>query len=330
MAERKVLNKYFPADFDPSKIPRRKMPKDKQQVIRLMAPFSMRCSTCGEYMYKGKKFNARKETVIGEEYYGIKIFRFYIKCITCSSEITFKTDPKNTDYAVEHGAYRNFEPWRDASDTKDNEDKLDQLEAQEAEENDPMAALESKAVDSKREMDILDALQELKSRNARHERAGKGDVTDKILDRVSSGVEVGDREVERKLTEYELKRKKEEEEDEEEVRKVFGRAFVGGVPDIELEEGGTTTEEDSEPGTPRDGGDAQPQASGSGSAKPAPSAASVKRKLDAVEPTPASLLSAASRSIVDKSFGGGAAPPPKKKGKGNAALAAKLGIKLKK
>lgn len=240
---------------------------------------------------------------------------------------------RNTDYAVEHGAYRNFEPWRDASDTQDNEDKLDQLEAQEAEENDPMASLESKAVDSKREMDILDALQELRSRNARHERAGEGDVTDKILDRVSSGVEVGDREVERKLTEFELRRKKEEEEDEEEVRKVFGRAFVAGVPDIELEEGGTTTEEDSEPGTPRDDGE-QPEASGSGSSappKPAPSAASVKRKLDAVEPTPASLLSAASRSIVDKSFGGGAVPPPKKKKvKGNAALAAKLGIKLKK
>ena len=27
---------------------------------------------------KGKKFNARKETAQGEEYYGIKIFRFYI------------------------------------------------------------------------------------------------------------------------------------------------------------------------------------------------------------------------------------------------------------
>lgn len=27
---------------------------------------------------KGKKFNARKETAKGEEYYGIKIFRFYI------------------------------------------------------------------------------------------------------------------------------------------------------------------------------------------------------------------------------------------------------------
>lgn len=50
--------------------------------------------TCGEYIYKGKKFNGRKETVQGEEYYGIKIFRFYIKCTGCSAEITFKTDPK--------------------------------------------------------------------------------------------------------------------------------------------------------------------------------------------------------------------------------------------
>ncbi|KWU47568.1 DUF572-domain-containing protein, partial [Rhodotorula sp. JG-1b] len=166
MSERKVLNKYFPPDFDPSKIPRRKMPKDKQQVVRLMAPFSMRCNTCGEYIYKGKKFNARKETVQGEEYYGIKIFRFYIKCTQCSAEITFKTDPKNSDYTCEHGAQRNFEPWR-ANDDKKEEDKLARLEE---EENDPMAALENKAVDSKREMDILDALQSIKSRNARLER----------------------------------------------------------------------------------------------------------------------------------------------------------------
>lgn len=31
---------------------------------------------------KGKKFNAKKETALGEEYYGIKIFRFYIVSIT--------------------------------------------------------------------------------------------------------------------------------------------------------------------------------------------------------------------------------------------------------
>ena len=87
-----VLNKYFPPDFDPDLIPRRKGTKNSQQVVRLMAPFSMRCNTCGEYIYKGKKFNARKETVQGEDYYGIKIFRFYIKwCVHLSplySEIT--------------------------------------------------------------------------------------------------------------------------------------------------------------------------------------------------------------------------------------------------
>lgn len=106
MSERKVLNKYFPPDFDPAKIPRRKQPKDAQQVVRLMAPFSMRCNTCGEYTYKGKKFNARKETVQGEEYFGIKIFRFYIKCPRCSAEITFKTDPKNTGELLGRGRGR--------------------------------------------------------------------------------------------------------------------------------------------------------------------------------------------------------------------------------
>lgn len=44
-----------------------------------MSPFSMRCESCGEYIYKGKKFNARKETVEGETYLNIKIFRFYIR-----------------------------------------------------------------------------------------------------------------------------------------------------------------------------------------------------------------------------------------------------------
>ncbi|GAA5938781.1 hypothetical protein JCM1841_001625 [Sporobolomyces salmonicolor] len=328
MSERKVLNKYFPPDFDPSKIPRRKMPKDKQQVVRLMAPFSMRCNTCGEYIYKGKKFNARKETVQGEEYYGIKIFRFYIKCTQCSAEITFKTDPKNSDYTAEHGAMRNFEPWR-ANDDKKEDDKLARLEE---EENNPMAALENKAIDSKREMDILDALQSLRSRNARIERAAGGIDEGKVLDRVSTSIEVGDREVERKVSEYELKRKKEEEEDEEEVKRVFGRTYLDGVPDIELDDGGAaSSSEGSEPTTPREG-DAGSPVAGPSSAK-ALAAASVKRKLDAVEPTPASLLSAASRSIVDKSFGagaGGSMGPPKKKGKGNSALASKLGIKLKK
>ena len=72
MSERKVLNKYFPPDFDPSKIPRRRLGKERQHKVRLMAPFSMQCNTCGDYIYKGKKFNARKERVDGENYLGIQ------------------------------------------------------------------------------------------------------------------------------------------------------------------------------------------------------------------------------------------------------------------
>ena len=73
-----------------------------------MAPFSMRCTTCGNYIYHGTNFNARMERAQGEHYLGIRIQRFYVKCTRCSSEITFKTDPKNSDYVIEHGAVRNF------------------------------------------------------------------------------------------------------------------------------------------------------------------------------------------------------------------------------
>ncbi|TXG65835.1 hypothetical protein EZV62_007110 [Acer yangbiense] len=38
--------------------------------------------------------------------------RFYFKCTKCSAELTMKTDPQNSDYIVESGATRNFEPWR--------------------------------------------------------------------------------------------------------------------------------------------------------------------------------------------------------------------------
>ncbi|KAM8795039.1 splicing factor YJU2 [Eudromia elegans] len=163
MSERKVLNKYYPPDFDPAKIPKLKLPKDRQYVVRLMAPFNMRCKTCGEYIYKGKKFNARKETVQNEVYLGLPIFRFYIKCTRCLAEITFKTDPENTDYTMEHGATRNFQ----AEKLLEEEEKRMQKEREDEELNNPMKVLENRTKDSKLEMEVLENLQELKELNQR-------------------------------------------------------------------------------------------------------------------------------------------------------------------
>jgi len=166
MGERKVLNKYFPPDFDPSLIPRRQRGKNPQIEVRMMLPFSIQCDTCGEYMYRGKKFNSRKEDALGEDYHGIKIYRFYIKCITCAAEITFKTDPEHGDYKTEKGASRNFEPWRE----KEAEEKAAVNQRVEEERGDSMKTLENRTVDSKQEMDILDALDEIRALNQRHER----------------------------------------------------------------------------------------------------------------------------------------------------------------
>ena len=164
MGERKVLNKYYPPDFDPAKLPKLNLPKDRQYVVRLMAPFTMRCLTCGNYVYKGKKFNSRKETAIGEKYLGIQIFRFYIRCPRCLAEICFKTDPENTDYAVETGAYRTFQ----AEKLAQLEEERLQQEKEEDEANNPMLALENRTKESRREMDVQDALEEIRDWNARN------------------------------------------------------------------------------------------------------------------------------------------------------------------
>jgi hypothetical protein len=164
MSERKVLNKYYPPDFDPSKIPRAKRSKNRQFTIRLMAPCNMRCKTCGEYIYKGKKFNARKEDVMGETYLGIQIYRFYIKCTKCLREITFKTDPANGDYELEHGGLRNFESIRLAEkQAKEEATKLAEEEAL-----NPMKLLENRTRDSRQEMAAIEALEDIKELNARH------------------------------------------------------------------------------------------------------------------------------------------------------------------
>ena len=65
MGERKPINKWYPPDYDPSKVPKMKKIKagsHKNLVpVRFMLDISVRCDTCGEFLPKGRKFLSRKE-----------------------------------------------------------------------------------------------------------------------------------------------------------------------------------------------------------------------------------------------------------------------------
>lgn len=133
------------------------------------------------------------------------------------------------DYECEKGAKRNFEPWRDSKSGKYNEteeETLDRLEREENEheeqlEQDKMAELEEKMQDSKREMAIADALDEIRTRNARIAR-NEGIADEVALDHIHNEVD------EAKL--------REEKEIEEAARRAFTTASGEKVKRIVDEE----------------------------------------------------------------------------------------------
>ncbi|KAI5085938.1 coiled-coil domain-containing protein 94 [Silurus meridionalis] len=67
-----------------------------------MAPFNMRCKSCGEYIYKGKKFNVWKETVQNELHLGLPIFRNHNSImlkIMIRLDVDFNHKCRKTEYA---------------------------------------------------------------------------------------------------------------------------------------------------------------------------------------------------------------------------------------
>jgi len=236
MGERKVLNKYIPADFDPRLVPRGSKPKDDVVSVRMMLPFSIQCSSCSSFMYRGKKFNSKKENVKGSEgkYLGIQRFRFYIKCSVCSRPITFLTDPKKADYEMESGATRNYEVWHDKTLIEDKVTSDKKIE----EVLDPMKALESRVLDSQREMADLDSLEDIKAMNLQHLQilAKNSKISDSTNEIGQSGSSVvvgsvldishGEQKHQEEINENGLT-----QDDEDLVRKInFGQNKVHGSP----------------------------------------------------------------------------------------------------
>lgn len=175
MGERKVINHYFPPDFDPSKIPRRKRPKNHQVKVNMMIDMKLKCNVCSEYMNPGTKFNSRKETVLGEDYLGIKVYRFYIRCKNCYAELTFKTDPKNACYVAENNCAKIDMPWTlHARQVEQRQEELENADA--------IQMLEHKTVSGKKEMEDLDALQDLRDLQALNNKVSQ----DKLFELVNT------------------------------------------------------------------------------------------------------------------------------------------------
>eukprot|EP00834_Sanchytrium_tribonematis_P002684 NODE_88_length_21789_cov_0.534440.p11 type:complete len:230 gc:universal NODE_88_length_21789_cov_0.534440:18036-18725(+) len=168
MVERKVLSKHLPSGINPRKVPRIALAIKKHKKVRLCAPFTMNCEKCHEFIHKGKKFNARKEHT-HQFFMTIEIFRFYIKCTLCSTEIIFATDPENADYTIIKGAKRSAEPHAEEKKQrilkdirKDFEDDGDSEE----DEIDPLAKLEEKTKIQQQEMKDIDDIEALKEQQA--------------------------------------------------------------------------------------------------------------------------------------------------------------------
>lgn len=129
------------------------------------------------------------------------------------------------DYTCERGAKRNFEVWRntdpDANKLETEDERLDRLEAERAEAGGAMEELEMKVHDAKREMEIADALDEIRTRNARISRAEGREAEDDALEAAD-----------RKRREIEDEKRRIEEEDAESARRAFARASGG----IEIED----------------------------------------------------------------------------------------------
>ena len=156
---------YIPPDFDPRKAMHRTKPRNGQHQLRFMLPMAIQCSNCGEYMHAGTKVNCRKEVCQDEKYLGcINIYRIYMHCKACYSEIVIKTDPQNLDYQIEKGGTRHFEPWRNflIQQAKEEKEQMKGSFFQQA---------EAETVDMAREMEHMHELERL-----RHISAALSDV----------------------------------------------------------------------------------------------------------------------------------------------------------
>lgn len=199
-----MMNRYYPPDFDPSKllpasaIRQKRTSGPRQLQIRMMLPFTMRCDHCGQFLYIATKFNSRCEKIPGKTELGLNAYRFYGSCKHCKGEFIFRTDPDHSDYLLESGGTRSYEAHKDA-DYAEAEVAKSKADAEAESES---QALENKIYDTAEEMRKMEELGELRSINKRE--AKRNEAIHAAIERVTQKAfeETLDKEDEREFRQF--------------------------------------------------------------------------------------------------------------------------------
>ncbi|QLQ78171.1 hypothetical protein HG537_0A04180 [Torulaspora globosa] len=218
MSERKSVNKYYPPDFNPleaeaSLRKNAKKLKTKQRdviAIRLMTPFSIRCTKCSEYIAKSRKFNGKKELLPERYLETIKIYRLSIKCPRCNNMISFRTDPKTSDFVMECGGVRNYNRVKNEDSRVESVDETLQRLVQETNEaenerlsgrgEDKMEALEKRLAQIQREQEGDEELEKTRLSRIRMQQREQ-----KLRDKDSAAVQENEQDLD-KIAEEAFKR----------------------------------------------------------------------------------------------------------------------------
>lgn len=103
-----------------------KFKKTKPTNVRISTPFDIICTFCNTLICKGKRHNAFKEKC--GDFMGIDVFRFYIRCIKCYSEVTIKTDIENGTFVCESGCKEAYASRKKKSCLKNSTDDINKNE----------------------------------------------------------------------------------------------------------------------------------------------------------------------------------------------------------
>ena len=142
-----------------------KRPQNNQVKMRAMLPMTICCTKCGEFIGKGTKYNCRLEVANNKSYLGIKVWRLYMKCTSCSIELTILTDPKNDDYQCESNCRSTFDSLKIEQDAETVEQLIKKSEKH---DHDQIKHLQRKMQQEKYQMNLMDTIGQLQNINKNH------------------------------------------------------------------------------------------------------------------------------------------------------------------